>query len=222
MSNIVPSFLTVFSTFDKFSIPLPFLWTVTVDEPQGLADNINSTLSKADYGAWVAKSPLDWTDTNNNNIFVAQDFTIPGEQIEAVSIGVDSSRGAFMPGQGISQRVDFLQRNVSINFLETNADIETMLFRPWIIALGIDGLLGGKLRSTITLTQYDRKMKMRKEYTFYGAFPTNAEGVTLNYTGDEFSVKTITFGYTNYKVKYPLEIQGYFTGDVINDTGNIA
>ena len=63
---------------------------------------------------------------------------------------------------------------------------------------------------------------MRKEYTFYGAFPTNAEGVTLNYTGDEFSVKTITFGYTNYKVKYPLETQGYFTGDIINDTGNIA
>lgn len=203
MSDIVPSFLTVFSTFDKFSIPLPFLWTVTIDDSQGLIGNINSALSKADYGSWNAQSPLGWIDSANNNIYVAQDFTIPSEQVEATSIGVDASRGAYMPGQGISQRVDFLQRNVTINFLETTADIETMLFRPWIIALGIDGLIGGKLRSTITLTQYDRKMKMRKEYTFYGAFPTNAEGTTLNYTGDEFVVKTITFGYTNYKVKYP-------------------
>lgn len=203
MSDLVPSFLAAFSTFDKFSIPLPFLWTVTIDDSQGLIGNINSALSKADYTQWTAQSPVGWIDSSNNNIYVAQDFTIPGEQLEAVAVGVDGSRGAFMSGQGISQRVDFLQRNVTINFLETNADIETMLFRPWIIALSIDGLLDGKLRSTITLTQYDRKMKLRKEYTFYGVFPTNAEGTTLNYTGDEFSIKTITFGYTNYKVKYP-------------------
>ncbi len=44
-----------------------------------------------------------------------------------------------MPGYGITERSDFLSRNISINFIETGVDIEAHLFRPWIIALGTTG-----------------------------------------------------------------------------------
>jgi len=100
----------------------------------------------------------------------------------------------------VTQRTDFLSRNISINFLETSRDIETELFRPWIIALGVDGLLNQKLKCTITVKQYTRDGNIRKTYKFTGVYPTNTEGYNLTYGDQDFLIKTVTFGYTNYTV----------------------
>jgi len=200
MASLVTTFLSKFASEAKYSIPLPFLWTVTISD-DNLGDNIDSALGKIGQRWNTRESSKSWSDVANNNILVAQDIVIPGESYESVVMGPTSNRGAFMPGYGASQRTDFLSRNLSINFLETNMDIETEFFRPWVVAISIDGLIGGKLKArAINLTQYDRKMNKRKEYIFYNVFPTNCEPVTLNYSKDEPIIKSITFGYTKYDV----------------------
>ena len=39
---------------------------------------------------------------------------------------------------------------------------------------------------------------MRKGYRFTDVFPTNVEGYQLNYEGDDFKQKTVTFAFKNY------------------------
>lgn len=192
------TFLDRFSNDSRFSLPYPFLWSVTLDD-SGLPGNINSALTKINQSYQVSSS-RDWTDTSNDNILVAQEVTIPSESIEITSLGQEN-RGGFMPGYGVTQRTEFISRNVVINFLETDRDIETELFRPWIIALGVEGLSKSGLKCTINVKQYNRSGGLRKHYTFIDAFPTNSEGYTLSYGDNEFLIKSVTFGYTDYKVR---------------------
>jgi hypothetical protein len=193
--SLTSNFLDKFSTDRNFSIPFPFLWTVTIDD-NNLPSYISSAISKINQ-RWSVSNISNWTDKLADNVFVAQELQIPSESIEVTSLSQEN-RGGFMPGFGITQRTDFISRNVTINFLETEKDIETELFRPWIIALGVDGLLNQNLKSTITAKQYTRDGKVRKTYKFTGVFPTNSEGYSLTYGDQDFLVKTVTFGYTNY------------------------
>lgn len=193
--SLTSNFLDKFSTDRNFSIPFPFLWTVTIDD-NNLPSYISSAINKINQ-RWSVSNISNWTDKLADNVFVAQELQIPSESIEVTSLSQEN-RGGFMPGFGITQRTDFISRNVTINFLETEKDIETELFRPWIIALGVDGLLNQNLKSTITAKQYTRDGKVRKTYKFTGVFPTNSEGYSLTYGDQDFLVKTVTFGYTNY------------------------
>jgi hypothetical protein len=196
--SITRGFLSKFSTDRNFSLPLPFLWTVTIDD-DNLPSAITAAVGKINQN-WKVTSSSAWTDKLSDNILVAQEIQVPSESVEMTSLGQEN-RGGFMPGYGVTQRTDFLSRNVTINFLETQKDIETELFRPWIIALSVDGLLNQNLKSIITMKQYARDGKVRKTYKFTGVYPTNTEGYTLNYGDQELSVKTVTFGYTNYSVE---------------------
>lgn len=194
---ITGSFLSKFSSDRRFSLPFPFHWTVTIDD-DNLPSSINNATSKINQN-WRVSSSAGWTDKLSDNILVAQEVSLPTESVEITSL-THENRGGFMPGYGVTQRTEFISRNITINFLETERDIETELFRPWIIALGVDGLLNQNLKSTITLKQYTRDGSVRKTYKFTGVFPTNAEGYTLNYGDQDFLIKTVTFGYTNYTV----------------------
>lgn len=195
MPNLVKGFLDKFSSDPKFSIPLPFVWTVTIS--RNIVGNIQSALNKINY-SWDVRGIDNWID--NGNILVAQEVTIPQESYEAVILGPDSNRGGYMPSYGVTQRTDFLSRNLTINFIETQYDIESLLFRPWIVAIGVDGMIGGRLRADAEIVQYDRSGNPRKKYKFTNIFPTNTEGNILNYSSDDFTVKTVTFGYTRYDV----------------------
>lgn len=194
---LTSSFLSKFSTDRKFSLPFPFLWTVTIDD-DSLPGNITNAISKINQ-QWNVSSSANWTDKLSDNILVAQEITLPTESVEITSL-THENRGAFMPGYGVTQRTEFISRNITINFLETEKDIETELFRPWIIALSVDGLLNQNLKSIITVKQYTRDGKIRKTYKFNGVFPTNSEGYTINYGDQDFLIKSVTFGYTNYSV----------------------
>lgn len=194
----VPSFLNKFANQQKYFLPLPFQWTVSFTD-SGVGSAVSRTLSKINLN-WTVTESFNWTDTDTNNILVAQEVTLPQESFEAAVIGQDN-RGGFMPGYGVVQRTDFLQRGLSINFIETDKDIETELFRPWIIALGIDGLLNHSLKArSVNITQYGKDMSVRKQYVFEDVFPTTCEGYNLNYGDQEFIVKSVTFGFKNYKV----------------------
>lgn len=192
--SAINSFLGAFSQDSKFFLPLPFLWKVDI---RGVsAGAINSVLSKAGE-SWGAKTVPD-SFIREGNILVAQEVTLPSESFEVASFG-QQNRGGFLPGYGVTQRADFLNRGITINFLETGDDIEHNFFRPWTIALGIDGLINQSLKGDITVKQYAQDGTFRKGYTFNQAFPTNCEGYTLNYNDSEFKVKTVTFACRNYK-----------------------
>jgi hypothetical protein len=194
----VPSFLNKFANDSKYFLPLPFQWTVSFTD-SGVSSAISRALSKINLN-WTISDTLKWTDTDTNNILVAQEVTLPQESFEATTIGQEN-RGGFMPGYGVVQRTDFLQRGLTINFIETDRDIESELFRPWIIALGIDGLLNHSLKArNVNITQYGKDMSTRKQYVFDDVFPTTCEGFNLTYGDQEFIVKSVTFGFKNYKV----------------------
>ena len=198
MASSIDPFLTKFSTEQGFSIPLPCLWSVSFLDTGFISDIQQSVQKSGARWSYGVKSANKWSGSGGE-VLVAQEVSIPSESYEVMPIGQEN-RGGFMPGYGVTNRTDFLSRNVSINFLETGDDIETSLFRPWIIAIGTSGLLGGKFRTTIAVTEYHKSGGARKKYTFYNAFPTNVEGYTLTYSDSEFIIKSVSFGYTKYDV----------------------
>lgn len=203
MSSPVRTFLSKFSNDKKFLIPISSLWTVTFADTNVVGE-INKALQKVStYSGWRASPSSTWLDSSLGNILVAQDVTLPQDSFEAVEIGVTGSYANYIPGYGINKRTSFLSRNVTVNFMETRFDIESGLFRPWVIALSIDGLMNQGLKATnMKVTQYDEKLSPRKIYTFYDVFPTNTEGgTTLNYADDQIISKTVTFAYRDYKVE---------------------
>ena len=101
----------------------------------------------------------------------------------------------------MQQRESFLQRNLAVNFLETQYDIVHELFTPWAVAIGIDGLTNFGLKTNIYVYQWDNlKSRVRKGYKFINAFPTNVEGFTLTQEPEAgYPEKTVTFGFTDYE-----------------------
>ncbi len=194
MANEANVFLQAFSTDPNFFVSHPFLWKVSLDA--NVSGAINSALSKANESWSASVSPN--TLTRNGTLLVARQMNIPQESSEFTPIGVEN-RGGFLPGYGLVQRTDFLSRSFTLNVLETGDDIEHGFFRPWLIALGIDGLTNFGLKSNITVTQYNNDGSRRKGYVFEDAFPTAVEGYNLTYNDEEFIEKSITFACKNYK-----------------------
>ena len=194
MANEANVFLQAFSTDPNFFISHPFLWKVSIDTD--VSGAINSALSKANESWSASVSPN--TLTRNGTLLVARQMNIPQEASEFTPIGVEN-RGGFLPGYGLVQRTDFLSRSFTLNVLETGDDIEHGFFRPWLIALGIDGLTNFGLKSNITVTQYNNDGSKRKGYVFEDAFPTAVEGYNLTYEDGDFIEKSITFACKNYK-----------------------
>lgn len=194
MANEANVFLQAFSTDPNFFVSHPFLWKVSLDT--NVSGAINSALSKANE-SWSASVSPD-TLTRNGTLLVARQMNIPQESSEFTPIGVEN-RGGFLPGYGLVQRTDFLSRSFTLNVLETGDDIEHGFFRPWLIALGIDGLTNFSLKSNITVTQYNNDGSRRKGYVFEDAFPTAVEGYNLTYEDGDFIEKSITFACKNYK-----------------------
>ena len=197
MGPQINDFLQAFSGDSKFCLSIPVLWTVSID---GVTESsINSVLSNAGE-SWRAKTNPN-SMTRSGNILPAQEVVIPNESSSFQAMNSGSNMGGFLPGYALDTRSDFLSRNVSINFLETARDLEHEFFRPWMISLGIKGLIeqGVSLKSTITVKQYNNKGQFRKGFQFDKAFPTNVEGFTMNYESTDFPIKSVTFACQNYR-----------------------
>jgi hypothetical protein len=197
MGPQINDFLQAFSGDNRFCLSIPVLWTVSID---GVGESaINSVLSEAGE-SWQAKINPN-SMTRSGNILPAQEVSIPNESSSFQAMNSGSGMGGFLPGYALDARSDFLSRSVSINFLETARDLEHEYFRPWMIALGIKGLVedGTPLKSTITVKQYNNKGQFRKGFQFQKAFPTNVEGFTMNYDNTDFPIKSVTFACQNYR-----------------------
>lgn len=197
MSNNINEFLGAFSGDQRFFLHLPVLWSVTID---GVSEgSINSVLSEAGE-KWQAKTSPN-AMTKSGNILVAQSVTLPNESSGFVAMESGSTMGGFLPGYGLNARSNFLDRGFSVNFLETQLDIEHNFFRPWMIALGTKGLIeeGVSLKGNMEVRQYTNSGRFIKGFKFRKVFPTAVEGFTLDYDNTDFKIKSVTFGCENYE-----------------------
>lgn len=193
----INEFFTAFSGNRKFFLHLPVLWTVTIDGVSTGA--INSVLSDAGE-SWKAKGDPG-SYTGDGSILVAQEISLPNESSSFSALESGSGMGGFLPGYGLNSRSNFLERGLSVNFLETEEDIEHNFFRPWAIAVGIKGLVenGASLKGNMQVKQYTNSGKFIKGFHFTKIFPTAVEGFTLNYDSTDFKIKSVTFGCQNYE-----------------------
>lgn len=188
-------FLQAFSSDPRFCLSIPVLWSVSID---GITDGaINEVLSDTGEVWQATTTPNDMTV--NGNILPAQEVTIPTESSQFQAMNVGTGSGGYLPGYGLDQRSNFLDRSFTVNFLETRLDIEHNFFRPWMVAIGINGLVGSSLKGTMTVRQYTNGGTFRKGYKFKKVFPTAVEGFTLNYDNTDFIIKSVTFACENYE-----------------------
>lgn len=194
----IDDFLQAFSGDARYCLSLPVLWTVSIDGVE--MSSINTVLDSAGE-EWKAKIHPN-SMTKSGTILPAQAVGIPNEaaNFSATPIG-DGSNGGFLPGYALNGRQDFLSRSFSVNFLETKQDLEHEYFRPWMIAVGIKGLIeyGPNLKANIVVKQYTNKGQLRKGYIFKKAFPTGVEGMTLDYNNTDYPIKSVTFACQNYQ-----------------------
>lgn len=196
MATDINEFFTAFAHDSKFALHLPVLWTVTID---GVTESsINTVL---DYAGekWKAKTNPG-AMTKSGNILVAQEVTLPNETSSFVPLVMENT-GGFLPGYGLNSRAHFMDRGIAVNFLETQMDIEHNFFRPWIIAIGIKGLIeeGVSLKGSMTVKQFTNNGTFIKGFRFKKVFPVAVEPYTLNYENTDFKIKSVTFGCENYE-----------------------
>ncbi len=199
MARETLEFLDGYSNSEEFFLAHPFLWKVTFEYDASLLSNVNDAIGKAysNTDDWRAITEPD-RFTRHGNVLVARSVTVPAENSQ-FDIAGSQNLGGFLPGYALNKRTDFLSKNLAINFLDTQDDIEHNFFRPWMIAVGIDGLINRRLLCNVTLRQYNNKMQIRKGYRFIEVFPTNVEGYTLSYNDETFQEKSVTFAFKEYK-----------------------
>ena len=195
MARETLEFLDGYSNSEEFFLAHPFLWKVTFEYDASLLSNVNDAIGNTDD--WRAITEPD-RFTRHGNVLVARSVTVPAENSQ-FDIAGSQNLGGFLPGYALNKRTDFLSKNLAINFLDTQDDIEHNFFRPWMIAVGIDGLINRRLLCNVTLRQYNNKMQIRKGYRFIEVFPTNVEGYTLSYNDETFQEKSVTFAFKEYK-----------------------
>ena len=195
MGKPATDFLQAFSSESKYFLSHPFLWKVKIMDD--ISSAINKALTNGGEQKWRANvSPSDLS--KDGAILVARQVVLPVESSVFTPQSVPN-RGGFLPGYALIERNDFLTRSFSINFIETEKDIEHEFMRPWSIALGIDGMTNFDLRADIQVQQYNNEGYKKKGFKFLDAFPTAVEGYTLSHGSDEFIEKSVTFGCKNYE-----------------------
>ena len=193
----INDFLQAFSQDRRFCLSIPVLWSISIDGVS--SGSINNILQSAGEN-WRSKiTPNEMT--RGSTILPAQAVVLPQESSNFSPIVAGGSQGGFLPGYAMNSRADFLSRSFSVNFLETRSDLEHDYFRPWMIALGINGLVedGSNLKATVTVKQYTNQGQFRKGFRFRKAFPTAVEGFTLDYNNTDFPIKSVTFACENYE-----------------------
>ena len=199
MAGEAYDFLSRFSVQgpSRFYLSLPTLWKIEFSSANTVRGSVDAALEKAGERWRVRNTPEEFVA--NGNTMVAREVTIPGETTEFLEPGADINLGGFLPAFGVQRREGFLRRTLAVNILETEDDLEHNFFRPWMIAVGIDGLINRKLLCpNVILRQYNHRGEIRKGYNFTDVFPTNVEGYTVDYDNERFLEKSVTLAFKNY------------------------
>jgi len=199
MAGEVNDFLSNYSVGGppRYYLSLPSLWKIEFSDAESVKGQVDQALAKADEKWRVKNTPEEFMA--NGNTMVAREVSVPNETTEFLEAGGGINKGGFLPAFGVEKRQGFLTRTLAVNIFDTDDDLEHTFFRPWMIAIGIDGLLNrGLLCPNVMLRQYNNKGEIRKGYNFMDVFPTNVEGYMVNYDSESFLEKSVTFAFKNY------------------------
>jgi hypothetical protein len=203
-------------------LPLKFLWAVDI---YGVTpENINAINDKYEVRRpgreWVTpnSATLDYYTSNKIGFLLAQNVNFPQDSFNVSNSGPNN--GGFLPGYIGGVRSGYGgENNLGITFLETNIDFIDYFVRPWIIAASHKGLIDDgddetnikckidayyfsrdALSSTVSPRLADRKLKLRKHFTFENCVPFQVEGDSLKYDGMDYNdlLKRVSFAFTHY------------------------
>lgn len=202
-------------------IPLKFLWAIDIYGVDSSNINaINEYYEKRRQSEWPVEdaASLDYLSSNNFGFLLAQNVNFPQDSFNIGNLEVGN--GGFLPGYYGDTRSGYGgSNNLGITFLETNIDFVDYFVRPWIIAASHKGLIDDGETSTnikCTIDAYlfsrdaisssispkiqNRKLKVRKHFTFHNAVPFQVEGDTLKQEGMDYSdlLKRVSFAFTHY------------------------
>jgi hypothetical protein len=153
-----------------------------------------------------------------NGCLFAQSVTIPNESMMSskTDAAIKNNRG-FLPGVLSNGRQSGYGRDLTIDFLETNASFTDFVIRPWVIAGEHFGFVAREndspysrdfrnVKSTLYIMEYSRtfqnvSMIPKKIWTFFNCAPIGVESYKLDYN-EPNTAPTIstTWTYTNYAV----------------------
>lgn len=202
-------------------IPLKFLWAIDIYGVD--SDNINAIndyYEKRRGSEWPTPdaASIESFSSNNFGFLLAQNVDFPQDSFNVGNLEVGN--GGFLPGYYGDVRSGYGgSNNLGVTFLETNIDFVDYFIRPWIIAASHKGLIDdGDTTTNIkcTIEAYlfsrdsqssvssanivNRKLKVRKHFTFHNAVPFQVEGDSLKTDGMGYSdlLKRVSFAFTHY------------------------
>jgi hypothetical protein len=201
-------------------IGLASQWLVHIyfNSVTNLTQNFQSIINKRESGAeWSLNSDVtsylvdgrlqSATDYMMGCAFSRQ-VSLPGETIAASNEGL--SYGGFQAPAVASNREKY--QSLKITFLETNASFLDLVIRPWIIAVGYNGLVARQPNSlkrvkadAIDVVMFAKSgaynpMQIRKLYRFYNVAPVSMGGETYSYSEEGLRYSDVSFVYDKYAV----------------------
>ncbi len=174
----------------------------------------------------VDKDLIDRVSDFESGFLLAQDVGLP-----SVQLGIGEQ---IIPGAGGMQAMQYADsigenHNLTISFLETNRDVFSFFFQPWLVACAHAGLIEDDsepdIKCNIDIIQYSRtaerygdklgesqKLKkseveygIRKMHTFYDCVPNNVDGDKFSYgeMGIGDVTRTVGWNFAHYQLNTP-------------------
>ncbi len=174
----------------------------------------------------VDKDLIDRVSDFESGFLLAQDVSLPGVQLGIAEQNIAGSGG--MQSMQYADRISE-SHNLTISFLETNRDVFSFFFQPWVVACAHAGLIEDDsepdIKCNIDVIQYSRtaerygdklgesqKLKkseveygIRKMHTFYDCVPNNVDGDDISYgeMGTSDVTRTVGWNFAHYQLNTP-------------------
>jgi hypothetical protein len=175
----------------------------------------------------VDKDLIDRVSDFESGFLLAQSVAFPSEEVSITQTDIPNS-GGFQPipiGGGIST-----SHQLDISFLETNRDVFSYFFQPWVVATAYAGLIEDPtepdIKCNIDVIQYSRSAEkyadkvgesnkisgrseaeygIRKMHTFYNCVPTvvNADNISYGEQTETDIIRTVGLNYEHYQLNTP-------------------
>ena len=176
----------------------------------------------------VDNSLLDRVSDFESGFLLAQDVSMPTEQLGVDRNSISPAAGGIQPfytGSGIST-----DHNLGVTFLETNRDVFSFFFQPWVVACAYAGLIEDPtepdIKCNIDIIQYTRSAEkyadklgesnkisgrseaqygIRKMHTFYDCTPTACDADKFSYAEQSLDdiTRQVGWNYSHYQLNTP-------------------
>ena len=171
---------------------------------------------------------IDRVSDFGSGFLLAQSVGMPDEQMEHNKVGINKSGGFQRPLVGGDRASS---NEFDINFLETNRDVFSFFFQPWVVAASYAGLIEDDtepdIKCNIDIIQYTRtavryadklsesnkrrsdneqlEYGIRKMHTFYDCVPTVVNGDQFSYGEQTISdiTRGVNFKFAHYQLNTP-------------------